>query len=103
MELCQQHLCGHIPGCTALTCETASGDHYCGTVGNKCGGSLVCGDDCPTGWTCGTDNICKGAPPLLHTRHMRHSRRRAVLWHGRGRMRGHVGLSDRLSNGGMGV
>ncbi|HEX7596953.1 MAG TPA: carboxypeptidase-like regulatory domain-containing protein, partial [Polyangia bacterium] len=36
---------------------------YCGTVGDGCGGSLVCGDDCPSGWTCGTDQICKAVPP----------------------------------------
>ncbi len=41
-----------------------SGDHYCGTVGDNCGGSLDCGNDCPPGWTCGADHICKGDPDI---------------------------------------
>ncbi len=46
--------------CTPATCEAPSGDHYCGTIGDTCGGTLDCGTTCPKdGWVC-DDNMCKG-------------------------------------------
>ncbi len=62
---CQDSLCkaGPTAGCVPLTCTTANGDQYCGTIGDDCGNSLDCGATCAkTGWTC-QDNLCKGQPP----------------------------------------
>ena len=62
--------CGQVVHCGACTdasvclagCSVPGGD-YCGTIGDGCGGTLVCPSTCPkAGWTCGTDNICKGDP-----------------------------------------
>ncbi|MGA9656313.1 MAG: hypothetical protein WBV96_20620, partial [Polyangia bacterium] len=63
------NICKGPPGvCIPLSCTTSGGDHYCGTVGDGCGGTLDCGTTCPTaGWTCGTDNICKGGPTCVPT------------------------------------
>ena len=59
------HLCIGPPAvCTKITCEIAGNNHYCGIVGDNCGGSLDCGADCPNGWTCADDHICKGAQPF---------------------------------------
>ena len=59
--LCDNHLCKGPPEvCTKITCAIASGDHYCGTIGDKCGGTLECGATCPkAGWAC-EHNMCKG-------------------------------------------
>jgi hypothetical protein len=40
------------PACTPVTC-TPEGGRYCGLIGDGCGGSLRCGDECPAGETCG--------------------------------------------------
>jgi hypothetical protein len=49
--------------CTKNSCDTASGDRYCGTMGDGCGGKLECGTTCPkSGWVCGTNQICQGPP-----------------------------------------
>ncbi len=50
---------GDITVCKPATCLTDSGDHYCGTIGNGCGDTLDCGDDCPAGWSC-VNNVCVG-------------------------------------------
>ena len=49
--------------CVPLTCRNPSCDPYCGTIGDGCGGTLACGDDCPAGWIC-SENICRGAPAI---------------------------------------
>ena len=62
---CQGGLCkaGPTAGCTSLSCATPSGDQYCGTIGDGCGGSIDCGTICPkTGWTC-QNSLCKGQLP----------------------------------------
>jgi len=42
-----------------------NGDHYCGTIGDKCGGTLDCGTTCPkAGWVC-NHNMCKGDSTCL--------------------------------------
>lgn len=46
--------------------------------------------------------VC-GRAPGLPSNHVRHARRGTVLWAGRGRVRGYVGLSDDLSATWMGV
>ncbi len=48
------------PVCTPVSCATAGGDHYCGTIGDTCGDALDCGNTCPkAGWTC-ANNMCTG-------------------------------------------
>jgi hypothetical protein len=49
--------------CVPLTCHDPKCDPYCGTIGDGCGGTLNCGDDCPPGWTC-EEGICRGAPAI---------------------------------------
>jgi len=52
------HICKGDPiSCPLKTCLASSGDHYCGKIGDGCGGTLDCGDFCPAGWTC-VDNLC---------------------------------------------
>ena len=51
---------GAPPFCTPVTCLTSSGDHYCGKIGNGCGDTLDCGNDCPAGWDC-VGNLCVGS------------------------------------------
>ena len=53
---------GEPPFCTLVTCEPTAEDHYCGTIGNGCGDTLECGNDCPAGWAC-VDHLCVGSPP----------------------------------------
>jgi hypothetical protein len=50
-----------LADCTPLTCDPAAGGHYCGTIGDGCGGVLECPDACPTG-KCGdeTAGVCPG-------------------------------------------
>jgi len=57
---------GALPVCSPLSCTTPSGDSYCGTVGDQCGGTLDCPLTCPkAGWTCDTTkHICKAQPPV---------------------------------------
>jgi len=58
------HICKGDPSvCTAKTCLASSGDHYCGKIGDGCGGTLECGNTCPGGWSC-VDNLCVGLPPV---------------------------------------
>jgi hypothetical protein len=46
-----------------LTCLSASGDQYCGSIGDGCGHPLDCATTCPkSGWTC-QNNLCRGQPP----------------------------------------
>ena len=54
---------GAPPYCTPVTCLTSSGDHYCETIGDGCGNTLDCGNDCPTGWDC-VNNLCVGPPTV---------------------------------------
>ncbi|MGO9292079.1 MAG: carboxypeptidase-like regulatory domain-containing protein, partial [Polyangia bacterium] len=55
------HICKGDPTvCQADTCVATSGDHYCGTIGDGCGNTLDCGNDCPTGWSC-INNLCVGS------------------------------------------
>ena len=49
--------------CVPLTCRDPKCDPYCGTIGDGCGGTLACGDDCPPGWTC-EEGICRPAPAI---------------------------------------
>jgi hypothetical protein len=50
------NVCGGTdPGCVRLACSNA-GWHYCGVVGDGCGGALDCGA-CPTGQVCGNDKL----------------------------------------------
>ncbi len=61
---CQDGLCKAGPGagCTPLACTTASGDQYCGVVGDGCGSKVDCGSTCAkSGWTC-QGGLCKGLP-----------------------------------------
>jgi hypothetical protein len=47
--------------CVPITC-TPEGGSYCGLIGNGCGGSLDCPQECiPPGWACEWDHICR--PP----------------------------------------
>jgi hypothetical protein len=56
------HICkGDSSVCQADTCVAASGDQYCGTIGDGCGNTLDCGNPCPTGWNC-VNNLCVGLP-----------------------------------------
>jgi len=58
------HVCQGDPSvCQAASCTVASGDHYCGQIGDGCGHSLDCGDSCPAGWDC-VDNLCVGSPTV---------------------------------------
>src|ERR1039457_2541036 len=55
-------LCKGGSTCTPMTaCTNGTAYNYCGTVGNGCGGSLACGNDCATGQVCdATTGLCKG-------------------------------------------
>ena len=56
------HVCQGDPSvCQAATCRAASGDNYCGKIGDGCGHLLDCGDPCPSNWDC-VDNLCVGSP-----------------------------------------
>ncbi len=57
-------LCKGDSSCTPLTaCTNGTAYNYCGTVGDGCGGSLVCGADCAAGQVCDTTTgLCKGNP-----------------------------------------
>ena len=62
--VCDHGLCkaGPTAGCVPKTCTTASGDQYCGDIGDGCGSTLHCGNTCAKdGWTC-QDNLCKAGP-----------------------------------------
>ena len=53
-------VCGGEPlGCIPDTCETS--DAQCGAVSDGCGGTLQCGDNCPTGLGC-VDGYCGFKP-----------------------------------------
>ncbi len=55
-------LCKGDSTCTPMTaCTNGTAYNYCGTVGNGCGGSLACGNDCAAGQVCDTTTgLCKG-------------------------------------------
>jgi hypothetical protein len=63
---CSDGVCDYgVAGCMPWTCATATGDAYCGNIGDGCGGRLSCADICPrAGWTCvngmcvGTEAVC---------------------------------------------
>jgi hypothetical protein len=48
--------------CTPSTSCSWGGWHYCGDIGNRCGGALHCGD-CPTGLNC-IGNVCRADAPV---------------------------------------
>jgi hypothetical protein len=51
--------------CQPTQCNQPTGQ-YCGTVGDQCGGSIDCGNNCKQpGWTCegaGVKNVCGASP-----------------------------------------
>jgi len=50
--------------CFPLGCQQPGGQ-YCGSFPDGCGGITTCGNDCPTGQTCGgggTAHVCGGDP-----------------------------------------
>ena len=55
-------LCKGDSSCAPITaCTNGTAFNYCGTVGDGCGGSLVCGADCAAGQICDTTTgLCKG-------------------------------------------
>jgi hypothetical protein len=50
-----------LADCTPIVCDPPSGGHYCGTIGNGCGGVLECPAACAEG-ACGeeTPGVCPG-------------------------------------------
>jgi hypothetical protein len=68
--VCDNNTCVGPPDvCAKLTCQFPGADiclsppqvgHYCGSIGDGCGGTLDCGNDCPPGWPC-EDGICRGS------------------------------------------
>ena len=51
-------------GCVPVACTTASGDQYCGDIGDGCGSPLHCGTTCAKpGWIC-QDSLCRGPPEV---------------------------------------
>jgi hypothetical protein len=53
-----------VEKCLPILCQTAGGN-YCGSFPDGCGGVVMCGNDCPTGQTCGgggTAHLCGGDP-----------------------------------------
>jgi len=49
-----------IPAVAPAAC-VAPGGSYCGTIGDGCKGQIVCGNDCPAGWTCDyVNHVCVG-------------------------------------------
>jgi len=58
----RSNLCHGDTTCLPITsCDNGSDYHYCGTVGDGCGGSLVCSTTCGAGKTCDTTTgLCKG-------------------------------------------
>jgi hypothetical protein len=55
-------LCKGDSSCIPVTsCNNGTAFNYCGTIGNGCGGSLVCGADCAAGQVCDSaTGLCKG-------------------------------------------
>jgi hypothetical protein len=54
-------LCKGDATCVPATCDNGSLFNYCGDVGDGCGGTLHCGNDCAAGQTCDTTTgLCKG-------------------------------------------
>ncbi len=58
-EICQNHQCVPAGVCTPLTCRPTGGQYCGGVLGDGCGGTLSCDDDCPAGWQC-TSHLCQG-------------------------------------------
>ena len=66
--VCDNNICVVPPEiCPKVTCQFPGEDiclsppqvgHHCGTIGDGCGGSLDCGEDCPPGLTC-EHGICR--------------------------------------------
>jgi len=52
-----------VDACVPLVCRDPKCDPYCGRIGDGCGGTLDCGDNCPPGWTC-AEGICRPAPAI---------------------------------------
>jgi len=67
---CDSHICvGPSDVCSKLTCQFPGADiclsppqvgHFCGKIGDGCGGALDCGQDCPPGWIC-ENSICRSS------------------------------------------
>ena len=62
-------LCKSNNTCTPLTaCTNSTAFNYCGTIGDGCGGSLVCGSDCAANQVCDTSKgLCKGNDSCVRT------------------------------------
>ena len=49
-----------VPAIVASSCASRGGS-YCGVIGDGCGSTIDCGNDCPAGWTCDlATNVCVG-------------------------------------------
>jgi len=65
--VCDSSVCvGGADVCTPAQCDPVAGARYCGKVGDGCGRSIDCGDNCASlnpGWVCNTaTSSCAGGP-----------------------------------------